>query len=240
MAMALQTRRSVFASSDALAAELVLQTTEAAAQAIARRGIFTLALTGGSVTTILYPVLAQASLPWEKIHVFYGDERGVPPDHKDSNHKGAVDAFLSRIQIPTDNVHRMVGEVDVVQGALDYERELLRVTEGSGALDVVHVGMGPDGHICSLFPGHALLSEERRLVMSITDSPKPPPQRITLTMQASARARALWFLVSGAGKADAAAEAILDAGSQLPAAQAARRGQSVRWLLDADAAKHLK
>lgn len=234
------TTRSVFGSPDALAAELVLQTTEAATSSIAARGLFTMALTGGSAAQVLYPVLAQAALPWDKVHVFYGDERGVPPDHKDSNHKLAVDTFISKTKIPDKNVHRMVGEVDVVKGAADYERELLAVTGGTGALDVVHVGMGPDGHICSLFPGHALLNDEVRLVAPITDSPKPPPQRITLTLQALGRARQLWFLVSGAGKADAARDAILDPKSQLPAALAARRGATVRWLLDTDAAKHLK
>lgn len=234
------TLRSVFASPDALAAELVAQTTAAATAAIAARGVFTMALTGGSAAQVLYPVLAQAALPWEKVHVFYGDERAVPPDHKDSNHKLAEDTFLSKAKLPAANVHRMVAENDVVKGALDYERELLRVTEGSGALDVIHIGMGPDGHICSLFPGHALLHEEKRLVMPITDSPKPPPSRITLTLQALSRARQLWFLVSGAGKADAVRDAILDPTSQLPASLAARRGATVRWLLDNDAAKHLK
>ncbi len=187
------TTRSVFASPEALAAELVHLTIDAATTAIARRDRFTMALTGGSAAQVLYPVLAQAPLPWEKIHIFYGDERGVPPDHKDSNHKLAVDTFLSRAKIPDQNVHRMIGEVDVVKGAADYEAELLRVTEGTGAIDVVHVGMGPDGHICSLFPGHALLSEEKRLVVAITYSPKPPPSRVTLTLQALSRARELWF-----------------------------------------------
>ena len=234
------TIRSVFASPDALSAELVQLTIDAATTAIARRGRFTMALTGGSAAQVLYPVLAQAPLPWDQIHIFYGDERAVPPDHKDSNHKLAVDTFLSRARIPEANVHRMRGEEDVEKGAADYERELLQVTDGTGALDVVHVGMGPDGHICSLFPGHPLLQEEKRLVCAITDSPKPPPSRITLTLQALSRARALWFLVSGAGKADAAKEAILDPTSTLPAAQAARRGATVRWLLDTEAAKHLK
>lgn len=236
----MSTTRSVFASPDALAAELVHLTTEASTMAMSRRGRFTMALTGGSAATALYPVLAQAALPWDKIHIFYGDERGVPPDHKDSNHKLALDTFLSRARIPEHNIHRMRGEDDVVKGAADYERELLQVTDGSGSIDVVHVGMGPDGHICSLFPGHALLAEEKKLVVAITDSPKPPPARITLTLQALARARELWFLVSGSGKAEAARDAILDHTSQLPAAQAARRGAKVRWLLDTEAAKHLK
>lgn len=241
----MSTHRQVFASPDALAQELVARTTAAAAAAVAARGVFTMALTGGSAAQALYPVLARAALPWDRVHVFYGDERAVPPDHKDSNHKLALDCFLSTAPVPAANVHPMVsGELaasgDVDGGARAYERVLLGVTGGTGALDVVHVGMGPDGHICSLFPGHALLGEERRLVAPITDSPKPPPSRITLTMQALSRARELWFLVSGAAKAEAVRDAIFDNASQLPAAIAARRGACVRWLLDADAARHLK
>jgi 6-phosphogluconolactonase len=236
----MSTTRAVFASPDALAAELVDLTVKSATEAIARRGRFTMALTGGSAATTLYPVLAQAGLPWDKVHIFFGDERSVAKDHADSNYKLAVDTFLSKAAIPAGNIHRMRGEDDPETAARAYEAELLAVTEGTGSIDVVHVGMGPDGHICSLFPGHALLGEERRLVAPIFDSPKPPPSRVTLTMQALARARELWFLVAGGSKADAAKDAILNPASVLPAAIAARRGQTVRWLLDGDAAKHLR
>lgn len=238
--MSPRTIRSVFAAPDALAAELVHQTVVAATAAIAARGRFTMALTGGSAAQTLYPVLAQAALPWDRVHVFFGDERCVPPDHKDSNHRLAHETFLSRTSLPSANVHRVRGEDDPAKAAIAYEHDLLDATDGTGALDVVHVGMGPDGHVCSLFPGHALLADETRLVAAITDSPKPPPVRVTLTLQALARARDLWFLVAGAAKADAAHDAILDPNSRLPAALAARRGSRVRWLLDADAARHLR
>jgi 6-phosphogluconolactonase len=238
--MSNRTIRSVFAASDALAAELVDQTIAAATAAIAARGRFTLALTGGSAAQTLYPVLAQAPLPWDRVHVFFGDERCVPPDHMDSNHRLAHETLLSRTSLPAANIHRVRGEDDPTTAAIAYEKELLAVTDGTGALDVVHVGMGPDGHVCSLFPGHALLHDETHLVAAITDSPKPPPARVTLTLQALSRARALWFLVAGAAKADAARDAILDAASSLPAAVAARRGAHVRWLLDADAARYLR
>jgi 6-phosphogluconolactonase len=234
------TTRSVFATPDALAAELVRLTLDAAAAAVAARGRFTVALTGGSAASTLYPVLARAPLPWDRVHVFYGDERAVPPDHKDSNHRLAVETFLSQAPIPAAQVHRIRGEDDPAAAAAAGERALLSVTDGTGALDVVHVGMGPDGHVCSLFPGHPLLRDEVRLVAPILDSPKPPPARVTLTLQALARARALWFLVAGAAKADAARDAILDPASTLPAALAARRGATVHWLLDADAARHLR
>jgi len=236
----MSTTRAVFATPDALKAALVEETLAAATAAVAARGRFTLALTGGSAASTLYPALAQAALPWDKVHVFFGDERSVPADHADSNYKLAASCFLSAAPIPAGNVHRMRGEDDPATAAAAYERELLAVTDGTGALDVVHVGMGPDGHICSLFPGHALLRDEVRLVAPITDSPKPPPSRVTLTLQALARARTLCFLVSGAGKADAVRDVILDPACALPAALAARRGAHVRWLLDNDAAKHLK
>ena len=234
------TTRRVFASTDALAAELVDNTISAAETAIARRGIFTMALTGGSVVGAVYPVLAQAALPWHKVHVFFGDERSVPPDHTDSNFKLATDTLLGLPSVRGLHVHRIRGEDDAVSAALAYERELLDVTDGTGSLDVVHVGMGPDGHVCSLFPEHALLREERRLVMPILDSPKPPSSRVTLTLQALSRARELFFLVTGAAKAEAVADAVLNPSSTLPVARAARRAATARWLLDSDAARLLK
>ena len=238
--MSPRTIRSVFAAPDALAAELVDQTVAAATDAIAARGRFTMALTGGSAAQTLYPVLAQAPLPWDHVHVFFGDERCVGPDNADSNHRLAHATLLSRVAIPAANVHRIRGEDDPATAAIAYEKDLLDATDGTGALDVVHVGMGPDGHVCSLFPGHPLLHDDVRLVAAITGSPKPPPSRVTLTLQALARARQLWFLVAGAAKADAARDAILDATSTLPAALSARRGARARWLRDADAARSLR
>ena len=232
--------RAVFATPDALAAALVEQTLATAADAVSKRGRFTVALTGGSAASTLYPVLAKAVLPWDKVHVFFGDERSVDKSHADSNFKLAHDTFMSLAPIPEGNIHRMRGEDPADVAAKAYEAELLRVTDGTGALDVVHVGMGPDGHICSLFPGHALLRDDVRLVAPILDSPKPPPSRLTLTMQALSRAREVWFLVSGASTADAVKSVFFDADCALPAAIAARRGATVRGLMDNDAAKHLK
>jgi 6-phosphogluconolactonase len=225
----------VFASTDALAAELVRLTVDAAARAVDARGQFSMALTGGSAASTLYPVLAQAPLPWERVHVFFGDERCVPPDHADSNYRLAQEAFLARVPIAEQNVHRMRGEIDVAEAASEAERALEEIA--GGALDVVHVGVGPDGHVCSLFPDHPLLEEKERMVAFLTDSPKPPPTRITLTLPALARARALWFLVAGQNKAEAVRAALLDPASPLPAARASRTGADVRWLLDVDAAR---
>lgn len=228
----------VFGSPDALAAELVRLSVESARAAVDARGLFTMALTGGSAATVLYPVLAQAVLPWERTHVFFGDERCVPADHPDSNYRLARETFLSRVPIPEANVHRMRGELPPTEAAAEYERVLDEVA--GGALDVVHVGVGPDGHVCSLFPGHALLDEKKRLVASLTDSPKPPPSRVTLTFPALSRARSLWFLVSGANKAEAVRAALLDPDSDLPAARARRQAVEARWLLDVEAARLIR
>ncbi|MBI1949315.1 MAG: 6-phosphogluconolactonase [Deltaproteobacteria bacterium] len=230
-------RRHVFGSTDAIAGELVHLTVEAAAAAIASRGCFSMALTGGSAAEQCYPVLAQARLPWERVHVFFGDERCVPPDHADSNFALASRTLLSRVPLLPANVHRMRGELAPAAAAAEYEATLREVA--GGELDVVHLGMGPDGHVCSLFPGHALLSSDR-LVDSLVDAPKSPPSRVTLTMRTLAQARALWFVVTGAAKAEAVRAAVLERESPLPAARAARVGREVRWLLDAAAAAYLK
>jgi 6-phosphogluconolactonase len=226
----------VFGSPEALAAELVRLTVENAASALRDRGQFSMAVTGGSAATALYPVLAQASLDWSKVHVFFGDERCVPPEHADSNYRLARETFLARV--PQAQVHRVRGEIAPAEAAAEYERELVAVTGGS--LDVIHAGVGPDGHICSLFPGHKLLDENVRLVASLEDSPKPPPARVTLTLAAIAKARALWFLVSGTNKAEAVRSCLLDPASPLPAARAQRLVPGAQWLLDLDAARLVK
>ena len=223
----------VFASKDDLAKGLVELHETASREAIDARGIFTVALTGGSAAS-LYGSLATAQIAWEKVHVFFGDERSVPPDHADSNYRLAKEALLSRVPIPDANVHRIAGEIDSGEAAIRYERELRAVAD-SGALDLVHLGMGPDGHVCSLFPGHALLQERERLVASLTDSPKPPPARVTLTLPALYRARAVLFLALGASKANALREATTDPSSRIPAALVHRDGRAT-WFADREAA----
>ena len=202
-----------------------------------------MALTGGSAASTLYPVLAQAKLDWDKVHVFFGDERCVPAGDADSNYKLAHETLLSRVPLRAAHIHRMRGEDPPADAALAYQKILVDVTGGS--LDVVHLGVGPDGHVCSLFPGHALLDEPAgqdggRLVASLTDSPKPPPARVTLTLAALAQARALWFLVAGINKAEAVRAALMDPASALPAARASRACSTVRWLLDVEAARLIR
>lgn len=234
------TTRAVLSSPESLRGALVQETAAVADAAISARGRFSVALTGGSAAATLYPAFASAPIQWTAVDVFFGDERSVPPAHLDSNHRLAVASFLGQGPPSSAMIHRIRGEDDPVSAAAHAERELLAVTDGTGIVDVVHLGLGPDGHVASLFPGHALLRDEVRLYAPITDAPKPPPARVTLTMQALARARSVWFLVTGASKADVVRDVILDPGCMLPAAQVARRAANVRWLLDNDAAKYLK
>jgi 6-phosphogluconolactonase len=207
-----------------------------AQRTITSNGRFTCALTGGSAVGDLYRRLALAPIDWSRVLLYWGDERAVPPDHADSNFRLAKETLLHRARVPRENVHRMRGEdPDLAAAAADYEKQLPR-----DGLDLVLLGMGPDGHVCSLFPKHPLLAEHDRLVSVVEDSPKPPARRMTLTMGALRRAREVWFVVQGATKAAAVREAIEDPRSELPAAMVHRTHRMVVWTLDRAAANLLE
>lgn len=179
----------------------------AAAQAMAARGSFWLALAGGSTPRALYQLLADPSAPfrdriaWPSVHVCFGDERAVPPDHPESNFRMARAALLEHV--PVGSVHRIEGERGAAEAAARYQAELRRQL-GQGAfpaLDLVLLGLGTDGHTASLFPGSPALLERTRWAVA---APGPPPstERITLTVPVLERARAALFLVVGADKAE--------------------------------------
>lgn len=141
--------------------------------------------------------------------VFYADERVVPLDHSDSNHKLCTDEFFSKVPIPAKNIHPIDVSLlhDLEELADSYEKALIHEFAQKDSarfpvFDLVLLGMGPDGHCASLFPGHALLSEEERWVAYIEDSPKPPPKRITLTFPVINHATRVAFVAAGAGKVD--------------------------------------
>lgn len=205
---------------------------DAARAAIEDRGAFSIALPGGSVATTCFPRLATASIDWHRTHFFWGDERAVPPEHTDSNFRVAKETWLDRIE--GARIHRMEAErPDLQAERASYERELRNV-----GLDLALLGVGPDGHVCSLFPGHALLDETEKWVATITDSPKPPPTRLTLTMPALAAAKTVVVVALGAGKAEMIASA-LEPSSSLPVALALRGARDARLLLDPPAAARL-
>lgn len=227
-----------------LAAEELARRAEAA---IAARGRFTLALAGGGTPRRLYALLAdpgepwRGRLPWAMTHVFFGDERHVHPDHPDSNYGMARAALLSKVPLPPDRVHRIRGEVtDAAAAAADYERELRRVFDLAPGerprLDVVLLGMGPDGHTASLFPGSDALEERTRLAAAPWVE-RLRAHRITLTLPVLDEARAVIFLVAGADKAERVAQVLGGAGGELPAARVRPVRGDLLWLLDAAAAR---
>jgi 6-phosphogluconolactonase len=176
-----------------------------ASTAIRNQGRFTVALAGGQTPKLTYETLARdfkETVDWTNLHVFFGDERCVPPDDPQSNYRLANDALLSRVGIPDINVHRIHGEDDPVESALAYECELRALFDGDEwpRFDLVLLGMGSDGHTASLFPGTAALAEKNRWVVANWIE-KLGQFRITLTAPAINNANHAWFLVTGAEKA---------------------------------------
>jgi 6-phosphogluconolactonase len=207
--------------------------------AIAERGICTLVLSGGSTPKPLYEAISEQSLPWEKIHVFWGDERYVPADHPDSNQKMAREAWLDRVNIPHSNIHPIPTDSD--NPALDakkYEQQLLRffaVTAGEfPTFDIVLLGIGDDGHTASLFPHTAALKVSDRLV---TMGNKDNQPRITLTAPLINQARCVIFLVTGANKRPALAQIFAPTTDTMtyPASLIQPFNGQLFWLLDSSA-----
>jgi len=238
-----------YPDTDTLVAAAGDRLVDAITGAIDRRGQAHIVLTGGGTGVGLLKRVGEhgAGIDWSKVHLYWGDDRFVPADDDERNYKQAREALLDHIDIPADNVHAMSasdGEFgdDLDAAALDYESVLAANAEdGQPApdFDVHLLGMGGEGHINSLFPETPAVQENSRLVVGVSDSPKPPPRRITLTLPAVQRSREVWLVVSGAGKADAVAAAIGGAKPvDVPAAGAVGREATV-WLLDEDAAAKL-
>ncbi|MBW0018975.1 MAG: 6-phosphogluconolactonase [Mycobacterium sp.] len=239
----------IFADSDILVEAAGKRLVDTIQAAVADRGKALIVLTGGGNGIALLRYLAdrKAQIDWSQVHLFWGDDRYVPEDDDERNEKQAREALLDHVDIPSSQVHPMAasdGEFgsDLDAAALAYEQVLAANAEpGAPApdFDVHLLGAGPEGHINSLFPGTPAVRETTRLVVAVDDSPKPPPQRITLTLPAIQRSREVWLLVSGAAKADAVAAAIGGADPvSIPAAGAIGREKTL-WLLDQEAASKL-
>jgi 6-phosphogluconolactonase len=233
---------------DAHAASLAV-TESFAAQAIAAvqaRGRFSAALTGGSGPVEAYRLLGEAPfrsrIPWEGVHLFWGDERCVPPGHARSNFRMANEAFVARVPIPQANVHRMRGELRPEEGAAAYAEELAAIFgEGVPRLDLVHLGVGPDAHVASLFPFTEPLRERGRTVTTNLHLPEGEP-RITLTLPVLNGAARVEMIVIGPSKADVVWTVLrgpIDP-YRLPA-QLVRPGDGeIVWMMDAAAAGRLE
>jgi 6-phosphogluconolactonase len=199
-------------------------------------------LTGGSIADRVHREIARLSpgseVDWSRVVVWWGDERFVGPDSPDRNAGQARAAFLDALGV--QHVHEMPSTeaaATVDDAAAAYDEELRDF--GTDQFEVVMLGVGPDGHVASLFPGHPALDVDDRSAVGVTGSPKPPPERVSLTFAALRRARSLWFLVSGAEKAGAVASALGDADPHdTPAAGVTGREETV-WFLDRASAADL-
>jgi 6-phosphogluconolactonase len=208
-----------------------------AAAAIAARGRFRIALAGGSTPRALYPHLV-AGIDWTRTDVFFGDERAVRPDDPQSNYRMARETLLEPARVPEANVFRWRSESpDLDAAARDYE-QALRARDAPPWIDLALLGLGPDGHTASLFPGTSALAVEDRLAVAV-EVPQLATRRLTLTYPTLLGAKHVIFLVTGAEKRAALAD-VLRPGSTLPAARVIQRSAPVRILCDAEAAQDIK
>ena len=214
------------------------------ADSVAARGRFTVALSGGSTPAALYRLLASPPLAddidWSRWHVFWGDERCVPPDHPDSNFGMARRTLLDHVPIPPSQVYRMVGEDPPQQAAADYALALADALAPDGRLDLALLGIGDDGHTASLFPGTVALEERERLVVA-NWVPHLDAYRITLTLSTLNRARSVAVLATGADKADAVRRALASRPGDAtpPIALVGPADRRAAWYLTQDAAADL-
>ena len=239
----------IFPESETLVGAAARRLVDTIQIAVAARGRALVVLTGGSNGIGLLRSLATEGrgIDWSRVHLFWGDERYVPEDDDERNDKQAREALLDRVDIPSSQVHPMPasdGEfgTDLAAAALAYE-QLLAANADPGQpvpnFDVHLLGMGPEGHINSLFPDTPAVLETARMVVAVEDSPKPPPRRITLTLPAVQRSREVWLMVSGSGKADAVAAAVGGAPPVAVPAAGAVGLETTLWLLDEEAAAKL-
>ena len=228
--------------SQAAAAEFI----SLAVDAVRSKGRFCVALCGGSTPRGLYTLLgnqAQHSLLWEKIHFFWGDERHVPPDHPDSNYRMAFEALLSKVPIPAENIFRIhAEEKDTDTAAKKYEQTLttfFHVQPGEfPRVDLMLLGMGPDGHTASLFPGTRALDEKNRLVVSNWVD-KLNTYRITMTLPVLNNSAYVLFLVSGRDKANVLRQVLERQTEELPASLVHPTNGRLLWIVDREAGSAL-
>ena len=235
----------IFTDCEALASALAIRVAAIAAEAAAARGAFRIAIPGGSVVAFLARGLAQVKLEPAAWHVFWADERCVPLADPRSNARLAQVELLDRLRIPPARQHVIEGSLGPEAAAAAYEEDLKTAfgARGLPVFDLVLLGLGEDGHIASLFPGHPALAETTRWAAPVWDAPKPPPERVTLTLPVLNQARHILVAAAGDGKAAAAAQCCAPPAADaapLPARRLAPAAGELRWLLDRAAAAQLQ
>ena len=243
-----------FADKDEVSEALVQFVLEAESQSLLRRGRFILAISGGSLPALLARVLVHhPNVNWSAWEVFYVDERLVPLDHPDSNHWMWSHEIWDKVPLPVRNLHTITLPADfdpsrpedsIETVSDDYERAILEAFgieqyDKPPSFDLILLGLGADGHTASLFPQHLILDESDWLIASVTDSPKPPRARITMTFTLINAARRVVFVVTGADKAQAVADAVDKTSDDSPAARVALPYRPIVWFTDEEAARHV-
>ncbi len=240
----------ILADGAAIAKRAAQEFVQAAAEAVRIKGSFNVALAGGSTPKALYSLLVndpalRSQVPWDKIHLFFGDERHVAPDHPDSNYRMASETMISKSPLKPEQVTRIKGEYpDAEQAALEYEkalREYFKLKAGEyPRFDLVLAGMGNEGHTLSLFPGTKALHADRRIVVRNWIG-KLYTERLTLTAPAASNAAHIIFMVTGVDKAPAL-KAVLEGPfepEQLPAQLLQPQNGKLLWLVDTAAGSML-
>jgi 6-phosphogluconolactonase len=229
------------ALSDGAAARLAV----AILDAQAARGVAHVSMTGGSMGSEIVRSLAaappRAAVDWSQVHVWWGDERYLPAGDPDRNDTQNDEAGLADLGLDPAHVHRVAGpdtSESPEASAAAYEQALRR--SGGEMFDVMVLGVGPDGHVASLFPHHPAAGRTDALAFAVHDSPKPPPTRVSLSRECLERSRDVWFLVSGADKADAVRRGVGGAPFETTPAAHVHGAERTLWLLDPDAAADLE
>ncbi len=214
-------------------------------KALDERRRASLAVSGGRTPGLMFDRMRASHLPWDRIDFFFVDERAVPPGDADSNFRLANERFLAPLAFPRDNVHRIEGELAPAEAAARYAQAIRAsfglLDGGIPIFDVIHHGMGPDGHTASLFPGDPLI-EDRTGIAAAVHAPKPPPDRVTLLPGVLLVSRASVFLVDGEDKS-AALDSVLIGEldpKRFPSQLLARSGKHVDWFLGGLAWPHHK
>lgn len=223
--------------------------TEASEAAIKEKGSFTVALSGGSLSSQLAPLANAKGVQWDKFHVFWADERNVPLDHEDSNARQVTETLLGKVGIPAAQIHKIQEGLPVDKAAVQYEGQLLSTPrsvlpvnkDGLPVIDLILLGVGPDGHTASLFPNRKEVAITDKWVLPVSNSPKPPPERITLSLPVLNAAKDVIYVALGESKAEIV-QRVLEVQAlpgALPSQLVRPKGGKLKWLLDVSSAQNL-
>lgn len=240
---------AIYPDIDTISREAANYVVRVAREAIAKRGLFSFALSGGTTPGKMYGLLAsepyRSQIDWNAVHLFWSDERCVAPTDPQSNYHLAEEVLLSKLNLRPEQIHRMPADrPDREQASADYAGEIRRILGGNDvpAFDLLQLGMGPEAHTASLFPHQPSLKEQKRLVMPVS-VPKPPPDRLTFTPPLLHASRNILFMVTGADKAEAL-RAVLEGPYQpeeYPAQFIAKEAKGeVVWMVDTAIAQQIR